>query len=188
MRTPPVPYAVLALVAIVLGGSLISSPGKPSLAYRALRHFGIISLNRPDPPIPGRKLITQNASLEPIGTAPARLEREPGHAMLIDIFASWCPPCHDELAALSVASGKLKQAGIQLVGIDREESPGQVRALVADYHLSYPVYIDTGYDPSWASIPRVIPTTILVDKRGIVRYVHAGPLNAMQLLQLMKTV
>lgn len=106
--------------------------------------------------------------------------------MLIDVFATWCPPCRDELAALATIAPRLERSGIDIRGIDQAESSIQVEAAVRAYGIRYPVFVDPGDDASWVSTARVIPTTILLDRQGIVRFVHAGPLTGSQILAIVR--
>ena len=181
-------YLLLAAIMAVFAVALVSEPGKPSIAYRALRRVGLISVAAASPVVPGQRLQLAQKAFSAIGNEPPQPVRAPGHPMLIDIFATWCPPCRDELAALSLAAPKLRRDGVELAGIDREESAAQVSATLHAFGLNYPVYIDEGYYPSWASMQRVIPTTILIDRKGVVRFVHEGPLDAPQLLALARSV
>jgi thiol-disulfide isomerase/thioredoxin len=167
--------------------AFMHAPGKPSLAFRALRHFRLIAIVTPSPPLPGDALPLGQPSLSPLGDGPAMLARRPGHPLLIDVFATWCPPCRDELAALALIAPRLERSGVDVAGIDQAESPVQVEAAVRAYGIRYPVYIDPGDDSSWVSTARVIPTTILLDGRGVVRFVHAGPLTGQQILAIART-
>lgn len=186
MRSPLARYVLLA-VALILAVSLIPTPGKPPLAYRALRHFGVIAAIVPKPAAPGMRLPLGDPVLSPFADAPARFVQRPGHPLLIDIFATWCPYCRDEMAVLSALTPSLKRAGIDVAGIDQAENPSEVQAAVQAFAISYPVYIDAG-DNSWVTAAHVIPTTILVDKNGIVRFVHSGPLNRAQILHIARAV
>lgn len=188
MRTAPTRWMVFAAIAAILAGALYSSPGRPSLLEHALRHFGLEPRIVATAPVPGRKLALSQLAFAPVGNEPAEPVRPAGRPMLIDVFASWCPPCRQELAALAAVQPQLHRAGIVLTGIDRGESAEQVDTTMQAYGLHYPVYIDTGSTPSWASIERFIPTTIVLDDKGIVRFVYSGPLDADDLREIIRAV
>lgn len=108
----------------------------------------------------------------------------PGRAQIINVFATWCPPCRAETPAFAALATQLKTKGIDIVGIDQQEGAAQVSRFVQDFHLTYPVYIDQGSVTHDLLGARVIPTTIYVDARGIIRWEHSGPLSAQDLTQL----
>jgi cytochrome c biogenesis protein CcmG/thiol:disulfide interchange protein DsbE len=101
-----------------------------------------------------------------------------GHAMLVNVFATWCPPCRAETPALAAAAPALRKRGIEVVGIDQEESAQAVAAFARRYALPYQVYIDTSGVTHDLLGARIIPTTMLIDDSGVIRYEHAGPLDA----------
>ena len=174
----------MVAVILVLGGlSLVLPPGRP-LAYRVARHFGLI--NRPAPLQPGDKLPA--VTLNTVGGTPIVVRRKPGRGMLIDIFASWCVPCQGEMTALVSVAPLLQREGVDVVGIDRQESPSRVAEVVQTYKIPYPVYINDGGDAAAALDERVIPTTIFVDRHSVVRLVFMGPLSKGDLLAAAKEI
>lgn len=186
MRIPSARFFLALAVAGAVAVTLFSPPGKPSIAQRVLARIGVIRPAIAVPPVVGGSLALAQPSFIPVGSEPPKPVRGRGHALLIDIFATWCPPCREELASLQLTAPALEKRGIEITGIDRAESASQVQATMQAYGLHYPVYIDTGAFASWASFPHVIPTTILLDTHGIVRYVHEGPLDPAALLRLRK--
>jgi thiol-disulfide isomerase/thioredoxin len=114
--------------------------------------------------------------------------RPSGGAQLINIFATWCPPCRAEAPAFAALAAELKTKGIAVVGIDQQEGAAQVERFLQDFHVTYPVYIDSGTVTHDLLGARVIPMTIYVDASGIIRWEHSGPLTAEDLTQLAQTL
>lgn len=170
-------FALAVLVAAPLGG-------RHSLAYRALRHVGLIPTVRATAPLPGETLELGQMRLEPLGEAPEQLEPQKGRRMLVDVFATWCPPCREELAALAIAAPRLESEGVDVTGIDRAEGADQVESVMRSFGITYPVYVYDGSDPSWVSATRIIPTTVLIDAHGVVLFVHSGPMSVSDLMAL----
>jgi cytochrome c biogenesis protein CcmG/thiol:disulfide interchange protein DsbE len=105
-------------------------------------------------------------------------------ALVVNVFATWCPPCRSETPGLVRAVSRLQRAGIDVVGVDQAEAAPQVRRFARQYGLQFPLYLDAGASTRWLLGARVIPTTVLVDRDGIVRFVHAGPLAASEFRSL----
>lgn len=98
--------------------------------------------------------------------------------MLINVFAGWCEPCRYELPALASVAPRLEREGVDVVGIDQAESAAQVERVTQVFDLRYPTYIDVDRSTQTMLGARIIPTTIVVDRNAVVRYEHAGPLDA----------
>lgn len=107
-----------------------------------------------------------------------------GRPIVINIFATWCGPCRAEAPDFAAAAARLRVRGIQVVGIDQQENPAQVQAFAHAFHLRYPLYVDTAGITHTVLGARVIPTTMYVDAAGVIRWIHAGPIDARTLFQV----
>lgn len=151
------------------------------LALLLAHHYGWMHA-RTTPVHAGQPLGT--LSIATLDGSPMTLAPPRGHPMLINVFTTWCPSCVLETPAIAAAAPELAKRGIDVVGIDQDESGARVRAFAAAYGLSYPLFIDAGHLTQTRLDARVIPTTIFVDGNGIVREVHVGPLGRPQLLAM----
>lgn len=106
----------------------------------------------------------------------------PRRLTVINIFATWCPPCREETPGFAAAAPRLQARGIDVVAIDQEESPAAVSRFAKRFALPYPVYIDTSGVTHDLLGARIIPTTILVNRDGVIVWEHAGPLTQAELL------
>ena len=132
--------------------------------------------------VPGDRLAA--LPLRTLASAPMTLSPDPGHPLIVNVFASWCPPCRAETPVFADAAPALRAAGIRIVGIDRDESPAQVRRFAQHYGISYPIYIDASNVTHDLLGVRMIPTTIVIDARGVIRAEHAGPIGRGSLLAM----
>lgn len=107
-----------------------------------------------------------------------------GRVRIINIFATWCTECIAEMPDLSAAARTLRKRGIDVIGIDQEESAAQVEQFARRYGLSYPLYIDDDGITHAALGARYIPTTIVVAADGTILAEHVGPLTQNDFLQL----
>jgi hypothetical protein len=72
---------------------------------------------------------------------------------------------------------RLHAQGVDVVAIDQQESAGRVTAFAREFHLTFPIYIDTSGITHAVLGARVIPATIYVDGGGIIRWKHLGPME-----------
>ena len=91
-----------------------------------------------------------------------------GKVVVINFFTFFCGPCRDEMPDLNKINNELKGKGLQTLGIALSSDPTQIRFLVKQLGLEYPVL--TGNDKvsdAYGSIS-VVPTTVIIDKEGNV--------------------
>ncbi|MCZ6711943.1 MAG: TlpA disulfide reductase family protein [Gammaproteobacteria bacterium] len=109
-----------------------------------------------------------------------------GQAVVLNFWATWCPPCRREMPLLDAIQREYKSRGLSIVGIDVGEDPNAVRRYVESIGVTYPIWLDapnrqTGIDSTQSIHGRFggvgLPTTIFVDPEGIVRDRHLGELN-----------
>lgn len=118
------------------------------------------------------------------GTTDA-LDRYRGHAVVVNLWASWCAPCRDELPALDQIYRENRARGLVVLGIDQGEASSVAATFVRERKVDYPILLDEDqrYGRAYAALG--LPTTIFVDPGGrIVRGVD----GAMTLAQLRAAV
>lgn len=89
-----------------------------------------------------------------------------GKVVVLNFFTFFCGPCRDEMPDLNKINNELKGKGLQMFGIALSSDPTQIRFLVKQLGLQYPVL--TGNDKvsdAYGSIS-VVPTTVIIDKQG----------------------
>ena len=95
--------------------------------------------------------------------------------VIINFFATWCPPCQAEAPALAQFA-KVNSGSVQLMMVDRKEGPPLVRQFMNTYHLQR---VTTLLDQSdqWATLFGVTgqPETIGIDSQGVIRFHQLGP-------------
>jgi peroxiredoxin len=100
-----------------------------------------------------------------------------GKPTIINFWASWCPPCRQELPALQAAYDAHRDE-IGFIAVDVKEEPGTVNSFIKELGLSFPVTFDLDGQVSDVSYEvRGLPTTIFIDVNGVVAARHVGPLD-----------
>lgn len=104
----------------------------------------------------------------------ARLAALRGHPVVVNGWASWCPPCRQELALFQSASLRTGNR-VAFLGLDVNDSAGSARAFMSTHPVSYPSYQDSGggIARSLAAF-RGLPTTMFLGSTGKVVYTHIG--------------
>ncbi len=116
-------------------------------------------------------------TLAQLNGVPLTLSDFRGKPVLLNFWASWCPPCRRELPALQSAYAKYGD-NIGFVAVDVKEDPGTAAAFVREMGLTFPVALDLdGQVSDMIYEVRGIPTTIFVDAQGVVVARHVGPLD-----------
>jgi thiol-disulfide isomerase/thioredoxin len=103
-----------------------------------------------------------------------------GKVVLVNFWATWCPPCRAEIPDLIKLQDKYRDK-LVVLGISEDEvPPDEVKAFVAEQKMNYPVAMTT---PALAKIFRgvsALPTTFVIDRDGKLQQRHVGMLNAEQ--------
>lgn len=124
-------------------------------------------LDRPAPPFTATALD---------GGAGITLADLRGRVVLIDFWATWCGPCTTQFPHLNHWHAQYASKGLQIVALSDEE-PDLVREYVAAEKLTYPVALDPRERIRAAYLVPGIPTTVVIDKAGVVRYVSVGTVD-----------
>lgn len=163
--------APAALVALVLGLALLAaacSPGGPGPAEEGGEPLPAVELPR----LEGEGVLTRD---DLVGTP-----------TVINFWASWCPPCIEEMPGFERVHQEL--AGrVQFVGVNREDSRDAARRLADETGVTYALVVDDDASYFQALGGRGMPTTVFVDADGRIRHVFSGPLTADQLRERIAT-
>lgn len=97
-----------------------------------------------------------------------------GKVVYLDFWASWCGPCRQSLPFLDELQRRYKDRGFQVLGIGVDENPGEARKFLIGLGVGFPVGLDPDGDcPSQFQLLGM-PAAYLIDRKGIIRYVHLG--------------
>jgi len=101
------------------------------------------------------------------------LESYAGKVVVVDFWATWCTPCHDSFPAYQRISEKFGSK-VAVIGISVDEDPAGIRRFAQETGARFPLAWDDGQITSKSYQPPTMPTSFVVDKSGIVRFVHSG--------------
>jgi peroxiredoxin len=97
-----------------------------------------------------------------------------GQVVLINFWATWCGPCRREMPLLDQLYQRYKGLGFAMLGVNVEEDSTLADRFLKDTPVSFPVLLDRQNAVSKLYDVTAMPSTVLVDREGRVRYVHYG--------------
>jgi cytochrome c biogenesis protein CcmG/thiol:disulfide interchange protein DsbE len=100
--------------------------------------------------------------------------------VVLNLWASWCPPCQAEMPALQRLHVQRADQGVVVLAINStvQDTEADARAFAADRGLTFPIALDPTGEATRAYQVRALPSTYFVDRLGIIRrVVIGGPLS-----------
>ncbi len=99
-----------------------------------------------------------------------------GKIVVINLWATWCPPCRAEMPALENAYKQYKDSGVVVLGLNvtNQDSEGNVPRFVEQFELTFPILLDRDGSVSALYQLSALPTTYIVDREGMIRTVVVG--------------
>lgn len=109
------------------------------------------------------------------------LSQARGQVVIVNFWASWCPPCREEAAYLEQTWRKYEDKGVIFVGVDWVDTEKEALAYIKEFDITYINGPDIGTRAAQAYNIQGVPETFFVAKNGELRGVHIGPLQSPQL-------
>ena len=104
-----------------------------------------------------------------------------GDVVLINFWATWCPPCRAEIPDIEDAYRARKDEGLVVLGVSVEQSRSSVAPFVELAGMTYPVLLDELSQVYNTYRAPGLPMSLLLDKDGVIRVRHVGQLSRAQL-------
>jgi thiol-disulfide isomerase/thioredoxin len=120
-------------------------------------------------------------TLKTLAGSSASLSDYIGHPVLLNFWATWCPPCRDEMPMLVEAYAANQPAGLVVLTInltDQETSKKDVQKFVTEFHMPFPVLLDERGKVRQRYRLRGVPTSVFIGPDGVVQAVNPGPITA----------
>jgi len=128
---------------------------------------------------------TASSAIAPATTAPdftlhamggpnLRLKEQRGRVVMVNFWATWCAPCRQEMPHLNRLYEKYRGAGFVLLGVNVDDDTSKAAEVAAKLGVTFPVLLDTEKSVSKLYDVSTMPSTMIIDRDGKVRYVHRG--------------
>jgi thiol-disulfide isomerase/thioredoxin len=185
--------ALVSAVALLLATAVLGACSSGGGAQQAGQNFvagdGAITLVAPDKrPTPG-ELRGRTVDGQSVDVADYK-----GHAVVLNVWGSWCAPCQQEAPALQAAAVALAGKGVKFLGINTRETGGTAAATAFErtYGITYPSLFDQGEDYllalRGAVAANAIPSTVVLDPTGRIAARISGPTTKDTLVDLVDDV
>lgn len=184
---------------IVLGGLLMGLAGGLMVFYSAPAASAVPPVALPPTqPAAGREPASQAST--PVQPAPAPVVGAPapdftltdvsgasvalsdykGQVVLLNFWATWCPPCKLEMPTLQQHYTDYQAQGLVVVAVEAGEPPAEVQAFAVEQGLSFPVLIDEKTVVTDQYRVVALPTTFVIDRQGVIVRLHKGMMTEAQ--------
>jgi peroxiredoxin len=125
-------------------------------------------------------LVGASASVAPSFSLPSRsgdmvsLESLKGQVVMINFWASWCGPCRQEMPLLDQMYKRYSSLGFTLLGVNVEADAKDAEKWLANTPVSFPILFDKENKVSKLYDVNAMPSTVFIDRKGNLRYLHRG--------------
>jgi peroxiredoxin len=127
-------------------------------------------------------------TLEALDGTEASLSQYRGDVVLINFWATWCPPCRAEIPDIEEAYRARQGEGLVVLGVSVDQTHDSVAPFVELAGMTYPVLLDELSQVYSTYRAPGLPMSILVDENGVIQVRHVGQLSRTQLHEYLNQV
>jgi cytochrome c biogenesis protein CcmG, thiol:disulfide interchange protein DsbE len=121
------------------------------------------------------------------GTGDVSLQSFRGKVVLLNFWASWCPPCREEAPLFNQIQSQYGRRGVAVVGVDSQDFASAARSFARDLHVNYTLVHDSSNDVTnrWG-VSSGFPVTFVINRQGAVQKVFTTEVTGSMLQQAMR--
>jgi cytochrome c biogenesis protein CcmG, thiol:disulfide interchange protein DsbE len=123
----------------------------------------------------GRKAMA-DLTFSDLNARPWRLVDQRGKVVLVNVWATWCPPCRQETPGLVAIANEYRGKPFEIVGASMDDSVEPVRQFIDRFHVPYTVVMPPQDSPINGAV-EALPTSFLIDREGRVAQVYTGAIS-----------
>lgn len=128
-------------------------------------------------------------SLPDVSGKPHNIKEWHGKVLVINFWATWCPPCLKEMPEFAAMHSEYSAKGLQFIGIALDDSE-PVKEFIEKMNINYPILIGQDQGTKLAhdlgNVVDTVPFTLIVNKKGQLIKAHMGELHREELLKIVK--
>lgn len=107
----------------------------------------------------------------------SKMAIEKGKVTVVDFWATWCEPCKKSFPKYQELYVKYKASGLEILAVSVDEEKKDIPDFIKTYGAKFPVGWDDGHKIAECFQPGTMPSAYVIDKSGVVKYVHTGYKN-----------
>jgi len=136
-------------------------------------------------PAPRQNFLAPDFSLQTIEGETIQLSGLRGNVVLVNLWATWCPPCRAEMPAIQKMYEEYKDDGFMVIAVNmtNQDEINSIQPFLQEYELTFPVPLDTSGEVAKYYNLRSLPSSYFIDRQGIIREVVIGGPMAEALLR-----
>jgi peroxiredoxin len=124
----------------------------------------------------GAKAADLNLKFKDIQGKPVALSDYKGKVVLLDFWATWCPPCRKEIPGFIELYNSYRARGLVVIGVSMDDSPSDVKPFAKQLKINYPIVMGTGreeeFKQAYGELP--LPTAFVIARDGTICARHDG--------------
>src|SRR5215208_870437 len=102
-----------------------------------------------------------------------------GQVVLVNLWATWCPPCKEEMPTLQAFYNEHKKDGFVIIAVNDGDPTADVLQFVKEYELTFPVWLDPTYIATEQAFHTLnLPTSFVIDRSGTIQLTWVGGISA----------
>lgn len=165
----------MLLSAVLIGGLLFIVATRVGPERPAAAGQGAVAQASEPAPVVGHP--APDFALYDEGGALVELSALRGRVVLINIWATWCPPCRAEMPAIQAVYARYRDEGFTVLAVNQREEAAVVAAYLAEHGLAFAAPLDRDGRVSDAYRANLLPSSFFIDRAGVVRGVYRGPMT-----------
>lgn len=136
-------------------------------------------------PAPQQGFLAPDFELQTTTGETIKLSDFRGQAVLVNLWATWCPPCRAEMPAIEKIHNEYKDDGLVVLAVNMtyQDTQSNIAPFVAEYGLTFPILLDPSGSVGTAYQLRSLPSSFFIDRDGIITEVVIGGPMAEALLR-----
>ncbi len=109
-----------------------------------------------------------------------------GQVVILNTWATWCPPCIAEMPMLNTFYEARRSEGVVVLAVNDKEDEATVAQFIVENGFRFPVLLDYQAQIIESYLVPGLPTTFIIDREGVVQYIHTGLMTEQQLIALVE--
>ena len=151
----------------------------PGAGTPAVRTGAVVSLDETirelDLIRPSRRKVAEDFTLKMPDGKSFRLSDQRGKTVIVNFWATWCPPCREEMPAMERLYQQHKGRGLVLVAVSLDADPAVVAPYVRENKFTFPIALDPKSEIASKYGVRALPSSFVIDREGTMTALALGP-------------